>query len=447
MNLAISNSFRSVFVLLVAALLMSGCADSRSIEPDSIGEASIVSSSVIAPPLQTSTRVTFDITVPAYVSSALQIRLYWGDKELTGTWIIDESWTLADDFPTNTENLLVVIFSDGNGELTLGSFEQEFKTGSNITQTFVIAADQFNTDQWDSDSDGVSNINEQNVEPDAELVVAGIARILNESPALTLIEPVRYLASLTGNLTDRTLGEPMRVTTTSNDEIIRTQVSCNNGGSYVHDFLGGPRGGSSNIYVSNCNIGGKVYNGNAFLMITSIYYDSVVYEQFSALELSGDQFVVESGKITRRRTDGRNYAEISQTDVEFKLIESGQQLIVSALNQAEDDRIAVPLRTSLTTSFNVVGLLTAGETAFVSTLVTLQGAGVTSRNYIVGKLEVISGMDSLVVDMDTGDANTYSVVSTSAESVTSEILPWENDTNFGCVTHPASSEILELCER
>lgn len=106
------------------------------------------------------TRIEFDITVPVYVSDALQVRLTWGDKDLTASWVVDESWTISDDFPTDTESRLVVSFNDGNGEITLGTFEQNFRTGINATQTFVITADQFDTARWDNDSDGLSNIDE-----------------------------------------------------------------------------------------------------------------------------------------------------------------------------------------------------------------------------------------------------------------------------------------------
>ena len=106
------------------------------------------------------TRINFDITVPAYVSNALQVRLMWGDKDLLAGWVTDESWAISDDFPTATENRLVVTFNDNNGEITLGSFETNLRTGTGATETIVITADQFDTMMWDNDSDGVSNFEE-----------------------------------------------------------------------------------------------------------------------------------------------------------------------------------------------------------------------------------------------------------------------------------------------
>ena len=108
----------------------------------------------------TVTRIDFDITVPAYQSNALQVKLVWGEKELTAAWIIDESWAISDEFPTDTEEQLIVTFNDNNGAITLGSFETAFNTGDSAAATFQITADQFNTSQWDNDEDGISNFDE-----------------------------------------------------------------------------------------------------------------------------------------------------------------------------------------------------------------------------------------------------------------------------------------------
>lgn len=106
------------------------------------------------------TRVTFSITVPAYVSDALQVRLVWGDKNIIASWVVYELWTISDDLPINTTELLTATFSDGNGDITLGSIEQEYRTGSNTAEIFQITEFQFDTDRWDNDNDGVSNLSE-----------------------------------------------------------------------------------------------------------------------------------------------------------------------------------------------------------------------------------------------------------------------------------------------
>ena len=112
------------------------------------------------PVVENTTLVNFDITVPVYMSDALQVRLVWGDIDMTARWIGDESWSTSADFPTDTEHTLSVSFSDNNGAIVLGSFEQLYRTGINASETYTISSDQFNTESLDADEDGVSNIDE-----------------------------------------------------------------------------------------------------------------------------------------------------------------------------------------------------------------------------------------------------------------------------------------------
>lgn len=112
------------------------------------------------PLVQNSTRVDFNIEVPAYQSNALQVRLVWGEKDFAAAWVGDEFWSASDDFPTDTQNPLTVTFNDDNGATTLGSYEQDFRTGTNASESLSISADQFDTGRWDSDGDGVSNLDE-----------------------------------------------------------------------------------------------------------------------------------------------------------------------------------------------------------------------------------------------------------------------------------------------
>jgi len=106
------------------------------------------------PPEPSLTNVDFDITVPAYQSNALQVRLQWGALDVSAAFVVDESWAFIGELPIDTENLLVVTFNDDNGAITLGSFEQTYRTGTNPSESFQITADQFNTTRWDNDGDG-----------------------------------------------------------------------------------------------------------------------------------------------------------------------------------------------------------------------------------------------------------------------------------------------------
>ncbi len=184
---------RCSFVLLLSALIVSGCSGSSSSSPaDTISGANgnvdapisnpssgssddptggldepIVagdSNPEVAPepetPATVLTRVDFTVTVPVYVSDSLQVQLSWGDKELSAGWVIDETWGVSDEFPSDTENLLNVTFFDRNGAVVLGSYEESFRTGTSPTEIVEIFADQFDTARWDDNDDGVSNLEE-----------------------------------------------------------------------------------------------------------------------------------------------------------------------------------------------------------------------------------------------------------------------------------------------
>ena len=120
-----------------------------------------VPDAVVPDPLvQSTTVVEFDITVPAYVSNALQVRVVWGDQDLSASWVGDELWSAVGEFPANTENTLLITFNDDNGAITLASVEQRLVTGNNELDVVSVTAEQFDTARWDSDNDGVSNLDE-----------------------------------------------------------------------------------------------------------------------------------------------------------------------------------------------------------------------------------------------------------------------------------------------
>lgn len=134
------------------------------------------------PEVPATTRVNFDITVPAYQSNELQIRVVWGDKDLTAGWVVDESWATSDDFPTDAENRLEVFFNDRNGDITLGSYEAIFRTGINDSETIQITAAQFESMQWDDDNDTVNNLDE---------LIAGTDPLVSDlvvAPTFSMIE-------------------------------------------------------------------------------------------------------------------------------------------------------------------------------------------------------------------------------------------------------------------
>ena len=58
--------------------------------------------SVPDPLVQNRIQVDFGITVPAYQSDALQVRLVWGGTDVTASWVGDELWSTSLELPTNT---------------------------------------------------------------------------------------------------------------------------------------------------------------------------------------------------------------------------------------------------------------------------------------------------------------------------------------------------------
>lgn len=137
----------------------------------STGSRDTVEVGDVAPPVSTETvDVTFEIEVPFIVSNALQVRLMWGDTNLTAAWLIDESWAVTGALAENAEQPLSVVFSDDNGGTTLASFDATYRTSSTDGEVYRITADQFDSERWDSDSDGTSNLAELRVGTDPFVV-------------------------------------------------------------------------------------------------------------------------------------------------------------------------------------------------------------------------------------------------------------------------------------
>ena len=159
------------------------------------------------PMVQNLTVVDFEITVPAYVSDALQVRIAWGDRDFTAAWVGDEFWSASGELPTDRLQPLVVTFYDDNGGIELGTFERDYRTGSNASESVVITADQFDTERWDRDDDGVSNIAELIAGTDAlsarRVLLFTETRAFRHDSIPDALTALEALAATAGILTER----------------------------------------------------------------------------------------------------------------------------------------------------------------------------------------------------------------------------------------------------
>lgn len=156
---------------LVIAVLLAGCSgssDPSSPETESSTDGMISvpdanNGPVVSDPLtQNSIAVSFDITVPYYLSDELRLELSWGDINLTADWVGGQHWTATGEFPTETTQPLAITFYDNFGALELARHSQEFRVGSNVGEAVQITAEQFDANLFDSDGDGVNNLLELN---------------------------------------------------------------------------------------------------------------------------------------------------------------------------------------------------------------------------------------------------------------------------------------------
>ena len=170
------------------------------------------------PLLQNTTRISFNISVPAYQSNALQVRLEWNDNELNASWVGDELWTVSDDFPISTDISLTVTFYDNNGAITLGSIDRAIRTGTNSSQLIEIQAEDFFTG-FDDDGDGISNLSEllagtYGIDT-SRILLFSETRDFRHDSTETAVAALEELANADGMLTD-TAGDSAGVFTDTN---------------------------------------------------------------------------------------------------------------------------------------------------------------------------------------------------------------------------------------
>lgn len=142
---------------------------SADMTPGGEVDEAVNNSPVVADPLiQNTVPVTFDINVPFYLSNELQVKLVWGDINITAIWVVGQLWSATGEFPTETEHPLTITFYDNNGAVELARYNQPYRVSPNstVSEHVYISAEQFDANQFDSDGDGVNNLAELNVGTD-----------------------------------------------------------------------------------------------------------------------------------------------------------------------------------------------------------------------------------------------------------------------------------------
>jgi len=401
---------------------------------------------VLDPFVQNRTQVDFGITVPAYQSDALQVRLTWGDTDVTAGWVGDELWSTSLELPTNTENLLTVTFSDQNGAITLASFEQVFRTGTNEFGTYQITSDQFDTIRWDTDGDGVSNLDELIVGTNP--LIADVSLPM-ESVGINSAENIAQIFDIVGGAAVDVMSSAARALEISINESGYLLLSTTSDGVAFDNGLT-----LSDTRIYECPISGTVSK-------VEVRQEGVGFWNNLEADDCRDLDQVIDGEFTigsRWTPHGHafttsNNATLSLNDDTYRL--EAEQLHQQLNFNEEIRRNAFYVGADIQLSQNGisiyrVGSLNASEgnmRVFRSTVSDIVTSGIdideiettiqfsknesseyfTTGTFVGSKNDI----EVLVVDADTGDENTFSGITTSTGSTISAIYDWSPEMQFG----------------
>lgn len=412
-------------------------------EPTTLLPDTVDSSVVTEEPV--TTRIDFDITVPAYQSNALQVRLQWGDKDILASFVVDESWSIVDDFPVDTENELVVTFNDDNGAVTLASFEQTFRTGTNPSESLQITADQFDTNRWDNDGDGVSNL--------AELMVgtnplAADVSLPTES-VINTAENIAQIFDIVGGSAVDVMSSAARALEISIDESDYLLLSTTSDGVALDNGLT-----LSDTRIYECPISGTVSKVEVRQEGVGFWnnleaddcrdLDQVIDGEFtigSRWTPHGHAFTT-SNNATLSLNDDTYRLEAEQLHQQLNFNEEIRRnaFYVGADIQLSQNGISIYRVGSLNASEGNIRVFRSAVSDIVTSGIdideietTIQFSKNESTEYFTTGTFVGSKNDIevLVVDADTGDENTFSAITTSTGSTISAIYDWSPAMQFG----------------
>ena len=379
MNPTITTSARTTFILVFVAMLVSGCSSSSDTSSggpqlpadtvgtpidefdqasadtdidtdmgddaqppaDAVGEMAGDLDSTIDSTQNTNdslpqatTQVKFDITVPAFVSNELQVGLVWGEKDLKATWVGDEFWTVLTELETNTENTLTITFYDNNGNLVLGTYEENYQTGFNDAESYQIRVDQFNTTQPDDDGDGFSNLAEQIAGTDpftaeSELVDVSVDQTVGSHfwfsiggvNAATYHESQLQTFTLPILVNEATIADnrPHHYQSTTRD----IAISAEGNGTYSRIVEVKPGqdqpSGRSAIGTRSVESNTVSWSGTNLVFGSSIVHNSYVKEAFTTSNTTIERELVQHNSGTATRKSGPIEDVSSTTEFDYKI--------------------------------------------------------------------------------------------------------------------------------
>lgn len=459
-------------------------AGSPSSEIDVVAEPSPV---ILESSSPATIRVDFSIMVPVYMSDELQVRLNWGDINTAVAWQQGQSWATSETFPANTTNLLMVTFVDRNGAITLGSFEYNFTTGAGISETYQITADQFDTERWDSDSDGVSNLNEliAGTNPDGDAAEDDIAmdepatvpeNSVTPIDARTILPEVaeELLATIINSVNmshfamevdlvnalhqDGGFG-PESVSTEPGLTLRDTEgntgtFDCANGGNYTYrvntDGSDGGRGTFDNCSLDNV-FGGVILNGDYFHSqgfvageIESNASTLTRFSNFTSVDASGKQRSLSGRMGFSHRTVNDSMPVIASFGETMAFVEftssgdtdsetthiAGSFLLFRVLDTEDANaRLDRPRTYEIFSTYS--SPLTGGSEFSVRSTApfsTIDPRSIAEDGcYVSGLLEVIAEDGSaMIMRVDNGDPASFQLDVNALSGSTSLTIPWDD---------------------
>ena len=288
---------------------------------------------------------------------------------------------------------------------------------------------------------------------DADALLADVVALLDDNPAMRLAPLLRRLVDPDTDLPGRSVD----VTgTETGSSPFRTRYACDAGGSYTL-LEGNPVNGSpiyridETLEFDGCTIDDRTLDGTVVFRLPYFASDLFGFElrAVSLTDAAGGVVTDLNGRYTDETGRGPGYSardsRITIDDLSYTRTDDGGRTRVSRLST--NSRVAsVPSsRIFLNGGFDVTAPW-SGEGLQAS--FRLSGPGEIAPRYAAGELVLTdrSG-DTLLLAADTGDADTYSLVSDVDGSTASAIGDWTEATTPACTSLPDGPGVLERCTR